>query len=75
MSRNRTRKPFPASTTGRYIPGVGITLTKANVRAYLAEEAKAKRPEPTHAEIAAALVRKPVARRHLTRAANLYLAL
>ena len=38
--KRKPRKPFPASTTGKYLPGVGMTLTRANV-----EEVEARRQE------------------------------
>ncbi len=60
------------STTGRYIPGVGRTITRANIRRVIEAQAEAKQPPIEEAEaMARELVGKCVQSRHVARAARL----
>ena len=47
----RSRHKNPPSTFGRYIPGVGRTLTRANIDAYQAQLVKAGQEPATAAQV------------------------
>lgn len=50
------KRPFPTSTTDRYIPGVGITITQANIAAEQQRRAKEGQSPATAKDIYDAFV-------------------
>lgn len=61
----------PPSTTGRYLPGVGMTITRANIDAAQQRQVTAKLDPLTPKEIVEMFVKSPAEYRHLARAARL----
>lgn len=73
--KTRTQHRFPPSTAGVTRPGVGRTLTRANIRAFNEARATAGQNPATHIEIVEAFVKKPRTPRHYRRAGNLVYAM
>lgn len=63
---------FPASTTGRQLPGVGMTITRANIRAVQAGRAKDRLEPLTPEQLADEFVSHRLCKhRHVARAERL----